>query len=421
MTLHAARAISLVSLLLMVFCTRSTTLDNRFFYISPEWYFSRTSCERSAIAPYLSLYTANGAYQEDDTGIGIPEIFGSFDQQKLNSAIVEKDGINFIQQAITDGMLPQTIEKVPLPWSIDGKIEGQGVNFFYEQYLFRYFSLGFTTAFMHVFSRQNFFSKDDVVNRLNPTQLQSLDVVRRNMFKQLGLESSKWSATGLSDIDVYARCGNVWDYVLKCRKIDAGIRFGVLIPTGVKRDPRNPASIPFGGNGHTGLYLNVDAEFELKEDLKVGFFFRYIGRLPRNTSMRIPIAGEQPLFAALLTNVRVHVGETLIFSPYIEMDGLRDGFGIAARYIFVWHEEDSIKTLEGGTAGLRGFFGQLRKTTGWTGERVTAKFFYDFSAVGEPRRFAPEVALIWDVPVKFWAAEGVSKTNRISLGFCWKF
>lgn len=420
MTLHPMR-FSLFMLLMVTCLMEATTLDNRYFYVSPEWYFSRTCCERSAVAPYLSLYVANGAYQNDEGHLGIPEIFGRFDQQKLNSAIKLADKVDFIGDAIADGDLPVEIVNAPLPWVIDGKIEGQGINFFYEQYVGHYLSLGFTTAFMHVFSRHAFFPADDTIKRLTPTQLKSLDQVRRDMFKEIHLEPAKWSGTGLSDLDVYVRCGNVWDYVVRCRKIDVSARFGILIPVSVKRDPRNPASIPFGGNGHTGLYLNLDAEVEVKEDLKFGFFFRYIGRLPRHLAMRVPVVGEQPLYAALLTDVSVAPGETLIFSPYVQMDGLRDGFGIAARYILAWHEEDSIKDLRPENTKPVGYFGQLRKTSGWTGERISAKFYYDFSAVDDTRKFAPEVALIWDVPVKLWAAEGVSKTNRISLGFCFKF
>ena len=48
----------------------------------------------------------------------------------------------------------------------------------------------------------------------------------------------------------------------------------MIIPTGVKRNIDKPASVPFGGNGYWGAYISGDAEFEVKEDWKIGLLLR---------------------------------------------------------------------------------------------------------------------------------------------------
>ncbi|GAI85308.1 unnamed protein product, partial [marine sediment metagenome] len=103
-----------------------------------------------------------------------------------------------------------------------------------------------------------------------------LDEIRRQMFDDLSLDAQATDRASVGDVDLYFRVGNAWDYTLKFKRVDAGLRVGVLLPAATRRNLNSPASVPFGGKSHYGVYVAGDVELELKDDIKVGLFFDVI-------------------------------------------------------------------------------------------------------------------------------------------------
>lgn len=389
--------------------------DNRYF----PWYlrtFSRTVCKPSNMVGDLFLLTANDAFLDNDDSGGIPEIWGKYDLTKLANALVKMGNSN----PFIGTQFEQYINQ-ELPFKVKGKIEGQGVAFNWNQYVTDNVSIGASWFAMHVFSRMRF-RFDSLSIGLDSDQLIMLDALRRSIQNSLGLYAPKFSRAGFSDIDLYVRFGNLWNYSRKFRRIDAGGRLGLYIPTGLTREVNNPASLPFGGNGHWGVYAQTDLEFELKEDWKVGLWLRLIKRFERTKhGYRLPVADEQALFAALLTDALVDPGITFVFSPYVLFEDLRDGLGIQAKYTAVIHEEDSISDPRIVLTGPPPTLKKLNDLTQWRAEYLTLNVFYDFARVRWAKYFAPIVSLMWDIPIQLLIAERVSKTNRISLGVSFSF
>lgn len=393
--------------------------DNRYFPFTSEWNSPRTTCEPSHFYTSAAMYVANKAFQDDEDDTTIPEIFGVFDEQKFARAYaIEKNlATTPIEDAVIAGNLPVNTELVDLPWYLEGKIEGQAINFHYEQHLFNNFAFGISGAYMHIFSRQLFSPSIKLLERFNAAQLLELDRIRRMMQDGLGIQAPEWSGSSFSDIDMYIRYGHVWDYVLKNKRIDAGVRFGALIPSGLKRYLPNPASVPFGGNGIAGLYGAFDAEFELKEDWRVGFLFRFSQRFSKIQEQRLPRALEQPLYAATVAKADIKPGMTLIFSPYARIDGLQDGLGLQVRYTLVHHEGDFIRDTMAATRMPPATLRVLNRAQEWQAEVVSATLLYDFAAVRNEGSFSPTIIITWDIPVKIASAQRVSATNRLSCGF----
>ena len=247
----------------------SITRDNRFFpFIDRE--FFRTCEKRSRFTPFVFFNTGSEAFAPNEQEEGIPEVWGKYDQALVEKALAEiKKPTNLFVK------FPQLIGTKIL-WDMHSKLQSQGFGFYYDQQVYKWFSIGWAAAFMHVFSNQNFMLTPDVAMRLNgPADVRELDDFRRKMNKNLGLEGPKWSTSGSTDMRLYLRFGNVWDYVLKFRRIDAGVLLGALIPSGVTRNQNNPASVPFSGNGLWGVYVRGNAEFELKEDWKAGLMLQF--------------------------------------------------------------------------------------------------------------------------------------------------
>lgn len=390
------------------------TRDNRYFpFIDRE--FFRTCTERSRLTPFVFFNTGSDAFAPDDAEEGISEVWGKYDQANVARALDEigKPSDLFIR-------FPQLIG-TKIEWTIEGKLQSQGVGFYYDQHICNWLSVGWAGAFMHVFSNQNFLLSQEVFQRLNNSvsEVRELDQIRRNMNNLLGLAGPKWSATGATDMRLYVDFGNVWDYVLKFRRIDASVRVGALIPTGVTRDPNNPASVPFSGNGLWGVFTRGEAQFELKEDWHAGLLLQFNQRFSKIRTMRVPIQNEQPLFGAEVVPVKIHPGFTFIFSPYFRLESIRDGFGFSAKYSLTLHEDDTFKDARTAPQTPQLTLGGLNKHSEWRSEYVTFSGFIDFARVWCSKSFTPTIWLSWSAPFRILAAEGVAKTNYIQLGLEW--
>ncbi|MEX0939926.1 MAG: hypothetical protein WDZ41_01040 [Candidatus Babeliales bacterium] len=388
--------------------------DNRFFPLY-EHIYSRTKEKPSVFIGDLFVMTANDAAKNNDDSIGIPEILGNYDLNKLANAIVDLGRPNPFIGTQFEQYLGREI-----PYRMKGKLQAQGLAFAYYQSLTENVGIGATWFAMHVFSRINFMLAENTLG-LTTEQVRELDALRRCMQNSIGLEAPKWSKSGFSDIDLYLRFGNIWNYTYKFRRIDAGVRTGVMIPTGVRRDANNPASVPFGGDGHWGIYLASDLEIEFKEDWIAGFLFRFNKRFGRKKIERLPLAGEQPLFGALLGEAHIDPGITFIFCPYLRFEDIRDGLGIQAKYTIVTHFDDLIKDARVGTPSPEPMLQPWINVTDWTSEYLTLKVFYDFARVRVDKYYAPVFSLTWDIPIQFFLTERVSKTSRVALGIKFSF
>lgn len=247
-----------------------------------------------------------------------------------------------------------------------------------------------------------------------------LDEIRRGMLQTLDLREGNTIQVGFGDIDFYLRVGNAWEYLYKLRKIDVGLRLGALFPTGVRRDITRPASIPFGGNGHWGMYVALDGIFEVKEDLKVGLYARISKRFPRTSLQHMSVNGEPDIFGAVVGPVRIDPGVTGVFSPYVVLENLRRGLGLSVQYTLTAHQEDDwFDQRADKTIPVR--LGKVVSLSEWASDYFTLNVFYDFGKVKIVRELQPLISLRWDVPTTFFITKNVSRMYRVSLGIEFDF
>lgn len=394
--------------------------DNRFFPLYKRNY-TRTCERQSAVMVDGFIMSGNKAFSEGDSDdSGIYEVFGKYDQWKVAEALIATGSGNpFIN---VPGIDPNKYIGQEILWTMDGKIQSQGVAIQWDQYLCKYVSIGCSWFFMHLFSRNNFLLPQTTIEKLGimPEEAIRLDQIRRNMNKQLGLEPAKNDIVGSSDLDPYIRLGGVWDYTVKFKRIDAGVRFGGLIPTGKIRNIFNPASLPFGGDGKWGIYASLDIQLDLKHDWIVGAVVRFNQRFEQNQLQRVPVVGEQPLYAASIDRVHIEPGFTFIFTPYFQFDHLRSGFGIGGQYTMVIHRQDDW-TIQNPANNFPEKLANVVGTSDWRAEYLTVDAFYDFAKVGLTSCYVPIVSVKWDIPVKLFLAKGIAKTNRLSIGVHYDF
>lgn len=383
------------------------TYDNRFFPFGQQLY-SRTSERYSNLMAdgfYVYSHQSRSCHGPDQE---LFDIYGSYDLNQVAQALEAVGKTN---------PLRSQWRSLAIPWKMRGRLESIGVELSYNQALADFLSCGVATTLMHV--------KSWITLRLNTSKVDApiagpgdeaeLERDRREANDELGINESAESKTGFGDVDVYVRLGKMWHYPEKFRRIDAGIRAGVLFPAGEKRDINNPASVPFAGNGHTGIYGQIDAEFELKEDLKAGIWGRLTKRLSKRSCQRVSVLDEPINYGAFVGVFDVDPGANFMLSPYITLEDIRDGLGLSARYMWIHQDEDCWHDCrEDKKVALN--LSAMNEFAEWTSEYISLDAFFDFSRLAVRRMFEPRIYFAFDIPVHWFASHSVSKSYRVLLG-----
>jgi len=395
--------------------------DNRFIplFDPPRLALDGTD---SVFGVYPMAATASYAYSDRNDGkeIGIPEIYGLFDLVKLDEALGLK------------GCTDESVRLDPairgsrgVPWHINGKLQFQGVSFFYHQALHKYASVGASWYFLRANAHHDYRQSFDTDLILRTGNAEDIERKRRAILDALGLFPGQWGEAGFGDIDAYFRVGNRCDYRLRFRRIDFGFRVGMLAPTGVVRAESRIPSVPLGGDGFWGAYLAADLLLEPKEDLKACLYLRSSKRFSRTVCRRFPIEEEPQIFGASLASVTIDPGFTFVVVPTVILENLRGGFGLSAQYTLVYHLGDSWKNVCLLDSELREAVNAERikqnicvveKVSKWGADYITLDAFYDFGRVKVFREFDPVVSLRWDIPRSMIVASRSLKTHRLSLG-----
>jgi len=423
------RLLGLFVLLAGVAKLEAMVADSRYF----PWYphpYERTMQRRSILEAGAFFVTASSARgNETIEHIGIPEIWGFYDQKQLSDAII------LIGE--TSPLLGQWQIQRTIVWDMRSKMEGQGGYLQLEFGGENGVSFGGTTSIMHLTSDLRFFlpgasrrvtlTSGTTVDSdpwrdlgLTSAQASQLDAERRAMNQLLGLTSTSWSATGFTDTEIHLRYGFLREYCLKCRKIDGGAFLGALIPSGVKRIASNPASVPFGGNGHSGIYGGLESTFELREDWELNIRIQGSKRFAKTEISRIPVNYECVLFGALQGPVRIDPGASFYFSPTFTIDDLRDGFGFALQYLLAMHGGD-VWTDERPDQTIPSTLNGLYKKSKWAAEYGVITLFYNPEKIKKDEGNWPHIVLQADIPMHMMVSEDFSKTTMITFGLSFHF
>lgn len=294
--------------------------------------------------PSVFLTTASTAFRRSGGNGGIPELWGDYDLKDIIFALKQVNGPGYTDPTTSIKSSPDW-EGKSIGFKVDGKINSRGVNLGYRQDLgFAGLWFGANIPFMYVSSSNRFTFRDDASNvdisNLGPGEKYLVERIRSKVHKDLGIKGVDWSKTGFGDLDLHIGWKNRWDHELLMRSIDLSVKFGLLFPTGEKSQVDYPMSVSFMDGGHWGLNLNVLTQFELKQDLKVGFILG-ISYLFKNTrELRIPVYMEPAIFSPLKDDVTINPGNTYKFSPYIVFENLSDGLHVQGRYTYLRHSFD---------------------------------------------------------------------------------
>jgi hypothetical protein len=397
---------SLVTSLVALLISSSSfamVFDNRFMpLMSRPWIAPDDG--RTHVSANLFMVQATSAYNKNGEQVPLGELWGGpFDLGQCARDYADLGHKNPLKTEWRG-------EKIP--WVIDGKFRGKGIDVEWQKFLFWHLWIGGSFMVMELDSWYTYMLDEKDGSALK-NHAEDLNSMRQNVMERVGFCGSLVREYGIGDLDFYLRLGNYWDYVCKCRSIQVGGRIGILVPTAKQRNMSYPVSIPFGGERHWGVYGAIDANFELKEDIKVGVFARANQRFSRITCARIPLGCEAENFAVMQGEVDIEPGATCIVSPFVTFECLRDGLGVRVAYTLTKHWHD---TWHFWSAPKDVGLAKMCDRTAWGSDYFSVNVFYDFGKARPDWAVHPILTFCWDIPASVLIASSVAKTDRVSLG-----
>lgn len=383
--------------------------DNRFFPEKPL-YLTLPNKTKSFFSIYSSFGFTDHAYSTVDREVSIYDLYGTLDLGILGRSIQKATGSNPLRSYFHD-------KSIPFISNGSLRIQQVGLSLYYQ--IIDQCGFGFN---FNIKNQANWYTFTlDTLNFLHTPDIKNeLEIARKDTFKELGFEQESGNDIGINDMDLFFRLGSIWDYTLKCRRINAGIRLGTLIPMGTKQDISRPFLTLNSNSNLPGFYSAIDCLFELKENFKLGIFAAISKRLKKETISRIPLLNEPSIFGAVVDKVTIDPGYTFLFTPYFLFEHLRSGIGFGIFYSLTYHSKDSW-TIPTTIDYLPETKNAIEKFSSWASDYVGLQVLYDFNKNGYDNLKSPLIEIRWDIPTSFFVTKRVAKTHKVSLSIEYDF
>lgn len=412
------------------------TYDNRHFPLLDKPIFRHDNVQFFLRAqPFVFFADSSSGTGDDDDSIGLFEIDGKLNQNDWDDVLLKTGSIK--RKLVPPNFSDSNLD---IPWHLRGRFDAGGLAFRWYYAFSPNFEIGGSWFIMGLRSREEalLHSNKALADRTDPNDRMKIRQLTKGDVRDLQsafneqrkashLDGFLWSRAGISDLDLYFRTAYRCHYFLRTKTIDAALKLGIIAPAAARRDINNPASIPFGGNGMWGGYVDMALDTELKDDMFAGMNFRFIQRMGKSERMRLPPLSGSPddaeqsrafqvplTFEPLFGQAHVSPGFTFVYSPYFAITNYRDGFGAQLSYTLIMHTRDRFKDVKT-DKNIPVDLDILRRRSSWASEYVTFGVNYDFAKDRERRGALPMLYLDVDYPVHFFAAQRSNKTFGISL------
>ncbi len=387
----------------------SMIFDNRYMPLYLKPYIDRPCFPyHSRIQPFL-MHAERAFGDLEETRI--PEVDGKYNLVNISDSLQDTG-------ALDANPFRSDLQGLSnIPFGRDGKLDSQGIAFYFVSPLWRNLMIGIDFLFMHVTSRHEFFTDSTGVS-VGLGDRNYLSGLREQLNQDLGVSAPLFSKTGFGDVDFFVKCNYVWPYMLKFRAINAELKLGAYAPTASSLNINNPAAVPFGGNDHWGVYVNLENQYEVRESMFASLMFRAIKRLKKTSNIRMPVHNEPLGYGASVGLFEVDPGWTFVFNPMISLEGVREGLGFTVLYTLVAHLQDKISDCRLDKSVPVQLDSVMQKSS-WGIQYVSIGAFYDLDKYNECACRLPRFSLYWDIPVD-WLGE-ISKrslkTQSVSFSF----
>jgi len=416
MKLYAKRASGLL-LFFSLFMSSSlySIIDNRYLPLF------NIELPRSKKPSYFGMNAfamqAKQAFDDDGELVHLPEIFGKYDLYALNDSMNKVGLVNPL-------FLEPWYFQREIIWNMEGKLQVQGIDFYWEQDFCKYFSLGLKSGFLHCTSERRFSLSNEAIKSLgvltnaniNQGVGIALERARTNANILLDIEPAQWKKDSLADLEVYGRVSRSWEYALKCRSIEVALELGGIVPLAATADINNPASIPLGSDGFPGFYTKFETQIEAREDWFLGMWMQLEFSPSKVVKLRMPLNEEALEWGTIVGNAKVNPGLFFGISPFVAIEDFQDGWGGMIRFTYLYRDNDSFEDRRKDPKNIVNFE-PLYNLSSWVSEYVSLAIIYDGARGFMGGKYAPKFYFNVDMPVHLFKSSTSAKTYKFTLGF----
>jgi hypothetical protein len=404
------------AILLLIGCltintVRAMVYDNRFWPLYPEPYMSRQAYYNTTW--FLSVrgifVGADSAYTQLESERDLYGVFGDYDELTIDSAL-QKIGV------ITTSLIRPDLRSFDkLPWIAPGKVSLRGAALETEVFMLDWLSCGGSLFIGEEQAHRNAILIGPEMTKLPQADREELIQVDHQLHSLLQLQPPSYHGVLFGDIDLHLGGHLKASYWYKIQQLDCEFRFGVYTPSSERGFLQNPVALPIGGSGHTGLYGQWNLYALLNEDIACGWSLQVCKRLPKTSWQRMPALAEPTNYGAIIAPACVNPGVTVAFNPYVQMGGLREGFGLAIGYFLVHHAQDVWSINQTICEQFQPNIKLLEERSRWGADHFSVTAFYDFGYEKEDGYYRPLISLIVDIPWKGPVTLQTLKSHAISL------
>ena len=268
----------------------------------------------------------------------------------------------------------------------------------------------------------------------------TLDGIRRQFHQELGLAGNTWNSVAVGDLESHIGWTYERDHWLKMRNVIIQNRLGFLVPLAGMRgngsDRDYPSSVALNGSGHTGIFNDLFAEFELKSNWKLGVLFSGLWQSDQTRMQRISVYKEPSPFSALSAQVTVKPGFTFKFAPSFTLENIVEGVNAKVTYTYLKHGEDTWthkrdiidkkSYLNQDFSAIRGVITNAKPTdiienidtktrlSSWMGHYLSFNIAYDSNQTLNNWKYDPVFFVSYDYPL---GGLGIVNNAELRLGF----
>ena len=256
-------------------------------------------------------------------------------------------------------------------------------------------------------------------NRNNPTW-QSFLTLFPHILNTYQLSIGPVSKTGIGDLSILSGWTKNYENTEEIDFIDATIRFGVLVPTGKRKNENLVFDLPLGYNGHYAVQGSFDSAIGWYDWLTIGGHFGAMVFFKRTQLIRLKTAAEQSgLIMLALDNANVRPGAILEANTYIKADHVILGFSLLVGYNFAMQNSSLIEPV------TPLFFNPVilnsnEQFSAWKMHTINFGLDWDFTDYNKPN--LPHMGIFYNVIV---GGKRIFATNmagfETGLYFCWQF
>ncbi len=303
-----------------------------------------------------------------------------------------------------------------VPIRLNGSIQNNGLGWNTQYMVTPQCSVGWSSALCLVVGAMNIVPQEESQKyKLKEGMLFEIIDYYKAMTSAMKLDQSCTRYVTFADQDFYIKWDFDHDFFWQFRKLKFTLQGGVVVPTAKKLDLYNPGDISIGNGGFTDLYIGGFLDLLLKEDMNLGVTGKVMYQFPKEQTMRLARLQESQRYGSYVGDVLVVPGYIYQASPYLSMEGLRDGLGAKIGYSIWGKGSDQLR--------LRSQHGQIIEQakmfaedfSSWVQEHCEFTLFYDFMRDESIHKIDPFLALSFQIPVDFIGSKNSAKSYSVSL------